>query len=68
MGPAAKSGDVIALDLATNVWIDHCELSSIGLVGSKDDYDGLLDITHASDAVTVSWTKFLNHVSDLSSG
>jgi pectate lyase len=27
----------------------------------KDYYDGLLDITHASDHVTVSWSKFSDH-------
>jgi pectate lyase len=36
-----------------HVWIDHCDLS--------DCYDGLLDITHACDYVTVSWCRFSNH-------
>jgi pectate lyase len=27
----------------------------------KDFYDGLLDITHAADWVTVSWNKFHDH-------
>jgi pectate lyase len=38
------------------------KLSTIGITGDKDTYDGLLDITHASDDVTVSWTKFHDHV------
>lgn len=36
-----------------HVWIDHCDLS--------DCVDGLLDITHACDYVTVSWNRFSNH-------
>jgi len=56
-----KKGDALSLDKSTNVWIDHNSFSSLGLVGGKDDYDGLLDITHASDYVTVSWNKFENH-------
>ncbi|KAJ8693339.1 hypothetical protein PTI98_008343 [Pleurotus ostreatus] len=46
--------DLLSLDNATRVWVDHCEFSSIGMVGDKDTYDGLLDISHASDFVTVS--------------
>ena len=53
--------DLVALDQATKVWVDHCDFSTDGLVGDKDHYDGLLDITHASDSVTVSWTKFHDH-------
>ncbi|KAF1810050.1 pectin lyase-like protein [Eremomyces bilateralis CBS 781.70] len=53
--------DIIALDKSSKVWIDHCDISSQGISGDKDKYDGLLDITHASDQVTVSWTKFSNH-------
>ncbi|EPS37974.1 hypothetical protein H072_8302 [Dactylellina haptotyla CBS 200.50] len=58
--PAPK-GDAVSLDGATNVWIDHNDFYSLGLVGGKDDYDGLLDITHASNMVTVSWNKFHDH-------
>lgn len=47
------STDGIALRQSHHVWVDHCDLSECG--------DGLLDITHASDYVTVSWTKFSNH-------
>ncbi|KAH0602516.1 uncharacterized protein H6S33_008597 [Morchella sextelata] len=56
-----EGGDLVALDGATNVWIDHCDFSTVGLTGGKDDYDGLLDITHASNLVTVSWNKFHDH-------
>ncbi|KAF7539174.1 hypothetical protein G7054_g2312 [Neopestalotiopsis clavispora] len=58
---APESKDLIELQYSTNVWIDHCDLSTIGITGDKDTYDGLLDITHASDDVTVSWTKFHDH-------
>jgi pectate lyase len=33
-----------------HVWVDHCDIS--------DGTDGNLDITTASDFVTISWTKF----------
>lgn len=45
---------------ATRVWIDHNDLSS-DLDHGKDYYDGLLDITHGADAITVSWNKFHDH-------
>ena len=45
---------------ATNVWIDHCDLSSDRDHGI-DFYDGLLDVSHAADFVTVSWTRFHDH-------
>lgn len=41
-----ESYDLIQLNYATYVWIDHCDLSTEGLTGDKDYYDGLLDITH----------------------
>jgi pectate lyase len=43
-------GDAISLTLARTVWIDH--------VNVYDAPDGLIDITNASDNVTVSWSKF----------
>lgn len=51
------AGDAIGLDKATNVWLDHLDLSG-DLAAPKYDYDGLLDITHASDWITVSNTYF----------
>lgn len=56
----AENGDAIGIQEATNVWIDHCDLSS-DLDHDKDYYDGLLDITHASDYVTVSNTFLHDH-------
>ncbi|TRX91471.1 hypothetical protein FHL15_007695 [Xylaria flabelliformis] len=53
--------DLVEIQYSTNVWVDHCDFSTEGLVGDKDHYDGLLDITHGSDMVTVSWNKFHDH-------
>jgi pectate lyase len=36
-----------------HIWVDHCDLSSC--------HDGLLDIKHGSDLVTVSWCRFHDH-------
>lgn len=52
--------DLIAIQLATNIWVDHNEFYS-DLTSGKDYYDGCLDITHAGDYVTVSWNYFHNH-------
>jgi pectate lyase len=53
-------GDAITLLASHHIWIDHCDLSS-----DRDDttsgYDGLVDITHGSSDVTVSWTQFHDH-------
>jgi pectate lyase len=60
--PAANgNGDAIHIDHATHLWIDHNDLSSDTTHGT-DFYDGLLDITHAADYVTVSWNKLHDHV------
>ncbi|MDO0928958.1 polysaccharide lyase family 1 protein [Streptomyces sp. TG1A-8] len=52
--------DAITVQTSTKVWIDHNALSSDRGHG-KDYYDGLVDITHASDHVTVSWNTFKDH-------
>jgi pectate lyase len=36
-----------------HVWVDHCDLSRC--------HDGLLDVKHGSDFVTVSWCRFHDH-------
>jgi pectate lyase len=54
----ADEGDAITLLRSQHVWIDHCDLSSEATGGN---YDGLVDITHASDFITVSWTSFHDH-------
>jgi pectate lyase len=55
-----SDGDAIRLTTATHVWIDHCDLSSERDV-PEGVYDGLVDMSHASDYVTVSWTLFHDH-------
>lgn len=46
--------------MATNVWIDHVDLSS-DRDHDKDYYDGLIDFTHAADFVTVSNSYIHDH-------
>jgi pectate lyase len=62
--------DAISLRDANNIWIDHNVFEDRT---SRDEtlplafgvlfqvHDGLLDITNASDLVTVSWNRFRNH-------
>ncbi|MFJ4788560.1 polysaccharide lyase family 1 protein [Streptomyces sp. NPDC088794] len=52
--------DGITVQASTKVWLDHNAFSS-DLDHGKDYYDGLLDINHGSDYVTVSWNTFKNH-------
>jgi pectate lyase len=52
--------DAITVQDADHIWIDHNELSS-DRNHDIDYYDGLIDITHASDWVTVSWNKIHDH-------
>ncbi|OQE42337.1 hypothetical protein PENCOP_c004G08199 [Penicillium coprophilum] len=56
----ADNGDAIGVQKSTNVWIDHCDVSS-DMDHDKDYYDGLIDITHAADYVTVSNTFIHDH-------
>ncbi|MGX4693884.1 pectate lyase family protein [Streptomyces sp. JNUCC 63] len=56
----AVKTDAITVQSSTKVWIDHNSLSSDRDHG-KDYYDGLLDVSHASDYVTVSWNTFKDH-------
>ncbi|XP_065879556.1 probable pectate lyase 16 [Euphorbia lathyris] len=46
-------GDGIAVYASSNIWIDHCYLAACA--------DGLIDVTHASTAVTISNNYFTNH-------
>jgi pectate lyase len=50
---SGSSDDAINVETSTRVWIDHNTLSNA--------HDGLIDIKHAADFVTVSWNKFFNH-------
>jgi pectate lyase len=49
-GPTDADGDAMQIYFAHHVWIDHCDIF--------DGPDGNLDITHASNWITISWTKF----------
>ncbi|KAF2825919.1 pectate lyase-like protein [Ophiobolus disseminans] len=56
----AAYGDGVTIQKSTNVWVDHCDFSGDESVG-KDTYDGLVDLSHAADYVTISHTYFHNH-------
>lgn len=56
----AEAGDAIQIQASSNVWIDHVDLSSDQDHG-KDYYDGLCDVTHASNYVTISNVYFHDH-------
>lgn len=52
--------DGLTVEASTKVWIDHNSFSA-DREHDKDYYDGLLDINHGSDNVTVSWNTFKDH-------
>ncbi|KAE8164848.1 putative pectate lyase A [Aspergillus tamarii] len=56
----ADNGDAIGVQYSNNVWIDHCDVSS-DRDHDKDYYDGLIDLTHAADYVTISNTFVHDH-------
>ena len=53
--------DGVGIQTSTNIWVDHCELSS-DTTSPKTTYDGLVDVTHGSDYVTISWNRFHDHI------
>jgi pectate lyase len=53
-------GDAVHIQYADHVWVDHNNLSS-DMSHGKDFYDGLVDLTHASDFVSVSWNFLHDH-------
>ncbi|WP_437274520.1 hypothetical protein WME90_25050 [Sorangium sp. So ce375] len=57
------NGDAIHMDESHNVWIDHCELwaDSPAVNSDKDKYDGLIDATHESSDITISWSYLHDH-------
>jgi pectate lyase len=57
---SSGTGDAIHIENSHHIWIDHNDLSSDRSSG-KDYYDGLIDITHVSDYVTVSWNYLHDH-------
>ena len=53
IGPGAydcNGWDLLCLDKATNVWVDHCDF--------QDGCDGNFDIKSTSDNITVTWCRF----------
>lgn len=56
----AANGDAIGIQASTNVWVDHVDVSS-DVDHDKDYYDGLIDVSHASDWVTVSNSYIHDH-------
>jgi pectate lyase len=70
LGDWKTAYDNIWLRGATHVWIDHVTISDQGHPDEDEPtyfgrnhlrHDGLLDITNASDLVTVSWSRFADH-------
>jgi pectate lyase len=62
--------DSVSLRDTNNVWVDHNTFEDRDTIDSSlpqhfgvlyQIHDGLLDITNASDLVTVSWNRFRNH-------
>ncbi|CRG88991.1 carboxymethylenebutenolidase [Talaromyces islandicus] len=56
----ADNGDALGVQNSNNVWIDHVDVSS-DMDHDKDYYDGLIDLTHAADFVTVSNSYIHDH-------
>lgn len=40
LGPPPAKADAIDIESSTQIWVDHCDLFSVGLTGGKDDFDG----------------------------
>jgi pectate lyase len=53
-------GDAIQIENATHIWIDHNTMSST-IEDDVDFYDGMMDMTHAADYITVSWNIIRDH-------
>lgn len=52
--------DAIQIENATHIWIDHNTMSST-IESDVDFYDGMIDITHAGDYITISWNVIRDH-------
>ena len=55
-----RGNDAIQIENASHIWIDHNTMSST-IESDPDYYDGMLDITHGADYITVSWNVVRNH-------
>jgi len=56
----AANGDAVGVQYSNNVWLDHLDVSS-DRDHDKDYYDGLIDLTHAADFVTLSNSYIHDH-------
>ncbi|KAI0188756.1 pectate lyase a [Xylaria flabelliformis] len=56
----ADYGDAITIQASKNVWVDHVDLSS-DMDHDKDYYDGLVDVSHGSDWITISNSYLHDH-------
>ncbi len=54
------NGDAVHVDHSDHIWVDHNNLFS-DMNNGKDFYDGLVDVSHAGDFVTVSWNTIHDH-------
>ncbi|GAA1783436.1 hypothetical protein GCM10009682_01890 [Luedemannella flava] len=52
--------DAIQIENADHIWIDHNTMWST-IESDVDFYDGMIDITHAGDYITVSWNIIRDH-------
>ncbi|NUT36995.1 MAG: polysaccharide lyase family 1 protein [Hamadaea sp.] len=52
--------DAIQIENATHIWIDHNSMWST-IESDVDFYDGMIDITHAGDYITISWNVIRDH-------
>lgn len=54
IGPPPAKADAIDVESSTQIWVDHCELFSVGLTGGKDDFDG--EYRHTRDFRPGAWS------------
>jgi pectate lyase len=52
--------DTIQIENASHIWIDHNTMSST-IEDDVDFYDGMIDITHAGDYITISYNIVRDH-------
>lgn len=59
-----NGGDLIQISGASsNIWIDHCEFfqEDPRVQINQDLYDGLIDVSHNSGYITISWSYLHDH-------
>ena len=60
LASSTTGDDIHIIDGTNHVWVDHNVFYDDRNHG-KDYYDGQVDITRASDYITVSWNRFHDH-------